>query len=188
MRVGVLCEFSGTVRDAFTNRGHEAVSCDILPTKKLGPHIQGDCLEQDWSGFDLLVCHPPCTHLAGSGARWWRDKTYEQWLALLFVTLLMDLPAPRVALENPSGVISTRIRPPDQIVYPWQFGDRYQKRICLWLKGLPPLVPTKIVDKGEFVVHGGKRIPKWYSNNKGLRNLTPLGMADAMAEQWGALN
>ena len=116
MKVAVLCEFSGTVRDAFIKRGHDAVSCDLLPTETPGPHIQGDCKEYDWSSYDLVIAHPPCTHLAVSGARWFKDKQKEQQEALEFVRYLMNLPVAQIAIENPISIISSRIRKPDQML------------------------------------------------------------------------
>lgn len=138
MRVLVACEFSGVVRDAFIAAGHDAMSCDLLPTDSPGPHYEGDVrdvIDDDW---DLMVAHPPCTHLAVSGARWFKDKQQEQTEALDFVRLLMDAPIPRIAVENPVSIISSRIRKPDQIVQPWQYGHGETKATCLWLKNLPP--------------------------------------------------
>ena len=148
-------------------------------------HIKGDVLNFIYGTWDLMIAHPPCTHLASSGARWFKDKVEEQEQALWFVEQLMRAPIERICIENPIGIISTHLRKPDQIVHPWMFGDPYRKSTCLWLKGLPPLEPTDVVSEGEVVVHGGKRIPKWYSNNKKLRDRTFPGMAKAMAEQWG---
>ena len=154
MKVGVLCEFSGIVRDAFIRRGHDAVSCDLLPTESPGPHLQGDCLSFDWSGFDLLICHPPCTYLAVSGLHWNKrvpgraEKTEE---ALRFVRALFDLPCPRIVLENPVSCISTRIRKPDQIIQPWMFGHPESKATCLWLRFVPPLKPTNTLSRPAWV-------------------------------------
>ena len=131
MRVLVACEFSGVVRDAFIERGHDAVSCDLLPTEQPGPHIQGDILEILDDGWDLMIAHPPCTHLAVSGARWFKDKVEQQKEALDFVRVLLDAPIPQIALENPVSVISTQIRKPDQIVQPYWFGDEATKTTCL---------------------------------------------------------
>lgn len=183
MRVAILCEFSGTVRDAFIRRGHDAISCDLLPTEAPGPHIQGDLREQDWSGFDLVIAHPPCTHLAVSGARWFKDKQTEQAVALEFVRWIMALPVPRLAIENPVSIISSRIRKPDQIIQPWQFGHGETKATCLWLRNLPPLVPTQIVEGRAAKVH---RCPPGPDRWK-VRSKTYQGIADAMADQWGAL-
>ena len=137
MRVFVACEYSGVVRDAFLRRGDDAVSCDLLPTDVPGPHIQGDVLPHLGDGWDLMIAHPPCTHLAVSGARWFKDKLPEQAEALEFVRLLLDAPIPRIALENPVSIISTRIRKPDQIIQPWMFGHGEVKATCLWLRNLP---------------------------------------------------
>jgi hypothetical protein len=183
VKVGVLCEFSGVVRDAFLARGHDAISCDLLPTEAAGPHIQGDCLAQDWSGFDLLICHPPCTHLAVSGARWFKNKQAEQAEALEFVRRLLALPVPRLALENPVSIISSKIRRPDQIIQPWQYGHGEVKATCLWLKNLPPLVPTNIVDGREARVHRASPGPDRWKE----RSRTMPGIARAMADQWGSL-
>ena len=181
MRVLVACEFSGVVRDAFRARGHDAVSCDVLETDSPGPHIVGDVLEHWNGGWDLMVGHPPCTHLAVSGARWFKHKQAEQAEALDFVRALMAAPISRWAIENPVSVISSRIRKPDQIVQPWQFGHGETKATCLWLKGLQPLKPTHVVDGRESRVH---RLPPSTDRWK-LRSITFRGIADAMAEQWG---
>ena len=183
MRVLIACEFSGTVRDAFRRLGHDALACDLLPTEAPGPHHQGDVRDVLGDGWDLMVAHPPCTHLAVSGARWFKDKRAEQAEALAFVRLLMDAPIERIAIENPVSVISTRIRKPEQIVHPWQFGHGERKATCLWLKGLQSLVPTNIVEGREARIH---RMPPGPDRWK-KRSLTYQGIADAMAEQWGGL-
>ena len=180
MKVLVACEFSGIVRDAFKARGHDAWSCDLLPTEQEGQHIQGNVLDY-LVGWDLMIAHPPCTHLAVSGARWFKDKRQEQADALDFVRALLDAPIPRIALENPVSVISTKIRKPDQIIQPWQFGHGEPKATCLWLKGLPPLTPTDVVAGRENRVH---RLPPGKDRWK-LRSITYQGIADAMAMQWG---
>ena len=188
MKVLVACEFSGIVRESFRARGHDAMSCDLLPSEQDGPHYQGDVRDVLDDGWDMMIAHPPCTHLAVSGARWFYKKQREQAEALDFVRLLMNAPIPRIAIENPVSIISSHIRKPDQIIQPWQFGDPFQKTTCLWLFSLPALVPTKIVDKGEFVTTpSGKRLPKWYSDDKSPKNRsrTFRGIAQAMAEQWG---
>jgi hypothetical protein len=185
MRVLVACEFSGRVRDALRKRGHDAWSCDILETDAdPAYHIQGDVLEHLEAGWDLMIAHPPCTHLAVSGARWFKDKQIEQAEALGFVKQLLDAPIERIALENPVSVISTRIRKPDQIVQPWQFGHGETKATCLWLKNLPLLVPTNVVDGRANTVH---RMPPGEDRWK-KRSLTYQGIADAMASQWGQLD
>ena len=184
MKVLVACEFSGIVRDAFIARGHDAMSCDLLPTERPGPHYQGDVIDllhYDQS-FDLMIAHPPCTHLAVSGARWFTEKRAEQDEALSFVRFLLAAPIPRIALENPVSIISSRIRKPDQIIQPWQFGHGETKATCLWLKGLPKLTPTDIVDGREGRVH---RMPPGPDRWK-ERSRTLPGIADAMADQWGA--
>jgi hypothetical protein len=178
----VACEFSGTVRDAFLARGHDAMSCDILPTEVPGPHYEGDVRDVLDDGWDLMVAHPPCTHLAVSGARWFTEKQAEQAEALDFVRLLLDAPISRIALENPVSIISSAIRKPTQVVQPWQFGHGETKATCLWLTNLPPLAPTNIVPGREARVH---RMPpgpdRWRE-----RSRTFPGIARAMAEQWGA--
>ena len=180
MRVLVACEFSGIVRDAFRARGHDAWSVDLLPSERPGPHIEGDIFGALDDGWDLMVAHPPCTYLAVSGARWFKDRPQEMADALAFVQALMDAPIPRIAIENPVSVISSRIRKPDQIIQPWGFGHGETKATCLWLKNLPKLVPTAIVDGREARVH---RMPpgpdRWRE-----RSRTLPGIAAAMADQW----
>lgn len=191
MRVLVACEYSGVVRDAFRARGHDAWSCDLLPTEG-DPrwHLQGDAeaaLHCRGYGFwDLMIAHPPCTHLAVSGARHFAAKQASgvQDEALAFVRTLLDAPIPMIALENPVSIISSRIRKPDQIIQPWQFGHGETKATCLWLKGLPPLQPTNIVAGREARVH---RMPPGPNRWK-ERSRTFQGIADAMADQWGALD
>lgn len=180
MRVLVACEFSGIVRDAFIKRGHDAISCDLLPTEAPGPHYQGDVRDIIGDGFDLMICHPPCTHLAVSGARWFKGKSVEQAHALAFVCLLLEAPIPRIALENPISIISSRIRKPDQIIQPWQFGHGETKATCLWLKNLPKLLPTAIVDGREARIHKMPPGPDRWKE----RSRTFSGIADAMAAQW----
>jgi len=190
MRILVGCEYSGVVRDAFIAKGHQAVSCDLLPTERPGPHHQGSVLDLLGDGWDMAIFHPPCTHLAVSGAKWFRAKAALQKEALAFVSQLLQAPIPRIALENPVGVIASKIKPPTQIVQPWMFGDPFEKTTCLWLKGLPPLRATQIVEPPPRVVlSSGKTLPSWYnlppSAERGkLRSLTFPGMAAAMAEQW----
>ena len=181
MRVLVACEYSGRVRDAFRALGHDAMSCDLLPTEVEGPHYQGDITDVLDNGWDLMVAHPPCTHLAVSGSRWFKDKAREQAEALDFVQLLMDAPIAKIAIENPISVISSRIRKPDQIIQPWQFGHGETKATCLWLKGLPKLVPTNIVDGREARVHRMAPSPDRWKE----RSRTYSGIASAMAAQWG---
>ncbi len=184
MRVLVACEFSGTVREAFRARGHDAWSCDLLPAEDGSDyHFQGDLFGngQLRNGWDLMIAHPPCTHLAVSGARWFKEKREEQEAALQFVRDLMAAPIQRIAIENPISIISSRIRKPDQIIQPWQFGHGETKATCLWLKGLPKLTPTNIVEGREARIH---RMPPGPDRWK-ERSRTFTGIAVAMADQWG---
>ncbi len=186
MRVLVACEFSGVVRRAFRAAGHNAFSCDLLEAEdgETKYHFVGDaCHFLDLFPWDMLIAHPPCTHLAVSGARWFKDKHFEQEQALRFVTKLMDAPIRRIALENPISIISSRIRKPDQIIQPWQFGHGETKATCLWLKNLPKLVPTKIVDGRQPRVHFASPGPDRWKE----RSRTLTGIAEAMADQWGGL-
>lgn len=220
MRVLVACEESGRVRDAFIEHGHDAISCDLLPTAQPGPHLVGDIRDVDLAGYDLMIAFPPCTDLAVSGARYFEAKRADgrQQAALDLVRYLLDAPVPLIALENPVGVISSEIRRPDQIVQPWQFGHPESKTTCLWLKGLPALEPTHIVDPpfygccgarfpfalGKYGCpncNGAKKARPVYANQtpSGQNRLGPSptralerartyqGIAEAMAEQWGAL-
>ena len=192
MRVLVACEFSGIVRDAFRARGHDAWSCDLLESERTGPHLRGDVLKvkQDW---DLMIAFPPCTHLAVSGARWFKSKRKEQVEAIVFVERLWTAGIYQIAIENPVGILSTRsiLGKPTQIIQPWQFGHRAQKTTLLWLKGLPPLQATEIVDAGEYYIDKkhGWRHTKWFMDefgNSKARSKTFEGIAKAIAEQWGA--
>jgi len=183
MRVLIACEYSGAVCDAFRARGHDAMSCDLLPTDVDGPHYQGSVFDVIGDGWDLMVCHPPCTDLAVSGARHFPAKIADgrQGRALDFVRQLLDAPIPRIALENPVSVISSKIRKPDQVIQPWMFGHGEIKATCLWLKGLPPLVPTDIVDGRTPRVHFMSPGPNRWKE----RSRTLPGIAAAMADQWG---
>jgi len=181
MRILVACEFSGVVRSAFERIGHDAWSCDILPAEDGGCHLQGDVLTYLDLGWDLMVAHPPCTYLCASGARWWKQRQYEQALGLYFVRLLMAAPIPRIAIENPVGRISKAIRKPDQIIQPWQFGHGEVKTTCLWLKGLPKLESTQIVYGREQKCWKQSHHPERWKR----RSRTYEGIALAMAEQWG---
>ena len=183
MRVLIACEFSGIVREAFAKRGHDAWSCDLLPSEIEGQHYQGDVhalLDGNW---DLMIAHPPCTHLAVSGARWFNEKQRQQIEALKFVLDLMTCKIPRICIENPVSVISTRIRKPDQIIQPWMFGHPETKATCLWLKNLPKLEPTRIVEGREQRVWKESPCPDRWKN----RSRTYSGIAEAMAEQWECL-
>lgn len=183
MRVLVACEYSATVRDAFRARGHDALSCDLLPTEVDGPHHQGDVRDLLGLGWDLMIAHPPCTHLAVSGARWFKEKRTEQAEALTFVRDLLAAPIPRIALENPVSIISSQVRKPDQVVQPWQYGHGETKATCLWLKNLPVLTPTNVVAGREARVHMMPPGPdRWRE-----RSRTFTGIAAAMADQWGDL-
>lgn len=182
MRVLVACEFSGTVRDAFIARGHDAMSCDLLPTEKPGPHHQGDVRDILGDGWDLMVAHPPCTDLAVSGARHFAAKgKARQNAALDFVRALMSAPIPRRCVENPVSIISTAIRPADQMIQPWQFGHGETKTTCLWLYGLPLLRASDVVDGRQARIHHMSPSPdRWRE-----RSRTFPGIASAMAAQWG---
>lgn len=181
MRVLVACEFSGIVRDAFKAKGHDAWSCDLLPTERPGNHIPGDALRELSRGWDLMVGHPPCTHLAVSGARWFKEKYQVQKDAIHFFLALWNAPIEKICLENPVSIMSTILRKPDQIIQPWQFGQGETKTTCLWLKGLPKLQPTNIVDGREARIH--KMPPS--ENRWRERSRTFQGIADCMAATWG---
>lgn len=184
MKVLVACEFSGVVRDAFRSAGHDAWSCDLLHAEGRNMfHIKDDVLNNLEEGWDLMIAHPPCTHLAVSGARWFKEKRAEQSDALEFVRTLLAADIPRIALENPISIISSKIRKPDQIIQPWQFGHGETKATCLWLKGLPKLVPTKIVEGRKPRVHFASPGPDRWKE----RSRTLPGIAEAMAAQWGAV-
>lgn len=183
MKVLVACEYSGRVRDAFLDMGHDAISCDLLPTDSPGPHYQGDVRDIINKGFDLMIAHPPCTHLAVSGARWFKDKKEEQAESLDFVRLLMAAPIKHIAIENPISIISSHIRKPDQIIHPWQHGHGETKATCLWLKNLPLLQPTNVVEGRESRIH---KMPPSADRWK-KRSETYIGIAKAMAQQWGHL-
>lgn len=183
MRVIIGCEFSQIVTKAFRDKGHDAYSCDILPTEgNLAWHFQEDILKLlNRESFDLGIFHPPCTHLAVSGARWFKDKQKEQFKALEFVRLLMDAPIPKICIENPISIISSQIRKPEQIIQPWMFGHGETKATCLWLKNLPKLIPTDIVDGRINRVHREPPGPERWKN----RSRTLSGIAQAMAATWG---
>lgn len=190
MNILIACEFSGVVRSAFRTLGHNAWSCDLLDAEDKSPfHIKENVLPHLRCGWDMMIAHPPCTHLAVSGARWFKDKGYEQAEAIDFVRALLDAPIKRIALENPVSVISTRIRKPDQIIQPWQFGHEETKKTCLWLKGLPPLVPTQIMERRDrnLTPSGQNKLgpspDRWKE-----RSRTYQGIANAMATQWGSLD
>ena len=196
LRVLVACEYSGTVRDAFRALGHHAVSCDLLPTDAPGPHHQGDVSEIIGAGWDLMIAHPPCTYLSVSGMHWTARGLRDPQLtedALAFVRLLMDAPIPRIAVENPVSIISSRIRKPEQTIQPWQFGHDASKATCLWLKGLPKLAPTQTVE--PRIIDGRRRWANQTDSGQNrlgpsedrwkIRSATFPGIAAAMALQWG---
>lgn len=195
MKILIACEFSGTVRDAFIKRGHEAVSCDILPTESLGPHIQDDVLNVLNDGWDMMIAHPPCTYLSVSGIHWNnRGRGWEETnKALEFVKALMNAPIDRICIENPVSIISSRIRKPDQSIQPYEFGHDASKKTCLWLKGLPKLTPVQIIQPrivkgkkrwGNQTDSGQNKLPPSKDRWK-VRSKTYSGIADAMAFQWG---
>ena len=186
MRVLVACEFSGVVREAFKSVGHDAWSCDLFPTEIPGQHIVGDVTEVINDNWDLMIAHPPCTYLASSGARWFSARRPQQLEALEFVKALLSAPVPKIALENPVGVIGTQVRKATQIIQPWQFGHPETKATCLWLKNLPKLIPTNIVYKrnANLTPSGQNKLGPSKDRWK-LRSRTYAGIAAAMAEQWG---
>jgi len=196
MRVLIACEYSGIVRNAFASLGHFALSCDLLPTEKPGNHYQGDIRDILDHGWDLMIAHPPCTYLSVSGMHWTKRGLRDPKLtedALDFVRLLLDAPIPKIALENPISVISSRIRKPDQIIMPYQFGHNASKKTCLWLKDLPPLQQTEFIE--PRIIDGKKRWANQTDSGQNklspsadrwkIRSETYQGIADAMARQWG---
>lgn len=195
MKILIACEFSGVVRDAFAVLGHDAWSCDLLPTERPGKHFQQDIFSPDgaWNlptDFDLMVAHPPCTHLACSGARWFDQKQVEERKAIWFFKALCNAPVPRRAIENPIGIMSTAFRKPDQIIQPWQFGEDASKATCLWLVGLPALKPTNVLPGGRTArranqtASGQNRLGPSPTRAKDRARTYP-GIAAAMAAQWG---
>lgn len=205
LRVLIACEFSGIVRDAFRARGHDAWSCDLLPTESPGPHIQDDVLKHLNDGWDLMIAHPPCTHLAVSGAAWFEKKKADgrQQQGIDLFMRFAAAPVEKYCIENPVGIMSSLWRKPDQVIQPYYFGDEFQKTTCLWLKNLPPLIHIKSDDlfdkqthvgRGEFITFdSGKRMAKWYAMLRAddkrahIRSKTFPGIAKQMAEQWGSL-
>jgi site-specific DNA-cytosine methylase len=203
MKVLIACEFSGTVREAFSKLGHDAWSCDIEPTDIAGKHYQGDVLDILNDGWDMLIAFPPCTHLAVSGARHFQQKRKDgrQQQGIDFFMQMINAQVDRISVENPVGIMSSVYQKPTQIIQPWQFGHEAQKTTCLWLKNLPLLKHTNVVSKGDFyITPTGKKMPAWMSDPVGadgkklaygsveikkVRNKTFQGIADAMADQWG---
>ena len=207
MRVLVACEYSGRVRDAFIRGGHDAMSCDLAPTDVPGPHYEGDVMDIITDNWDLLIAFPPCTYLTLTGNKWFKPEFADRFPerhqqrkdAIDFFMKIANMPIPRIAIENPIGIMSSHYRKPDQIIQPWQFGFPTTKATCLWLKGLPLLKPVNIVEKGEVVISkSGNRMSKWYYETSKLplkngarakaRSVTFQGVADAMADQWGKEN
>lgn len=184
MKVLIACEYSGRVRDAFIAQGHDAVSCDLLPTEAPGPHYQGDVFDVIDDGWDLMIAFPPCTDLCVSGARWFKEKQADgrQQASVDFFWKLAHANVPRIAIENPVGIMSSRYRKPDQIIQPWQFGHGETKATCLWLKNLPKLTPTNIVEGREARIHKMPPGPDRWKE----RSRTYSGIAEAMATQWSA--
>ncbi len=190
MKVLVACEYSGRVRDAFLKKGHDAMSCDLLPTESPGPHYQGDVLDVIWDGWDLMIAHPPCTYLATSGNRSFvnnPDRWQKRLDAMRFVHALMSAEIEKICIENPQGAISTHIRKPDQYIEPYEHGHPESKKTGLWLKNLPLLIPTKTVEPVWIINRNGKRESPmhYYTKCQKARSLTYQGIADAMADQWG---
>jgi len=185
MRVLIACEYSGVVRDAFLRGGADAMSCDLLPTDTPGPHYQGDVRDVIHAQWDLMIAHPPCTDLAVSGAAWFKEKRLNgsQAQGISFFMELMKAGIPMIAIENPICIMSSLFRKPDQIIQPWQYGHGETKATCLWLKNLPKLIPTNIVEGREQRIH---KMPPSADRWK-LRSTTFKGIADAMAQQWGNL-
>jgi len=192
MKILIACEYSGIVRDAFTRKGHDAMSCDILPTESEGKHYQGDIFDVLYDDWDMMIAHPPCTHLSVSGARWFtegRKPMYLREQALDFVRKLMEAPIKKIAIENPVSVISSHIRKSDQMINPYQFGHKEQKRTCLWLKNLPKLKETNNVKEEMMKLPIAVRTRIHYLGSKKGKERSKFytGIAEAMAEQWGAV-
>ena len=194
MKILIACEYSGVVRDAFIKKGHDAISCDILPTEASGPHYLGDVSDILNDGWDMMIAHPPCTYLSVSGIHWNnRGRGWEETnKALEFVKALMNAPIDRICIENPVSIISSRIRRPDQSIHPYEFGHDASKKTCLWLKGLPKLTPTQIIQPrivsgkkrwGNQTDSGQNKLPPSKDRWK-VRSKTYSGIADAMANQW----
>lgn len=188
MKVLVACEFSGRVRDAFIAKGHDAVSCDLIPSDVPGPHIQGDARDHFKEGWDLMVAHPPCKYICNGGNNWLNRRPDLKWrenreIAAGFFMEFINAPIGKIAVENPIGCISSLYRKPDQIIHPWMFGHEYRKDTCLWLKNLPKLIPTEII-KGPY-----KKLDFWstdrHKDGRDIKAITFPGIAAAMAEQWG---
>lgn len=197
MNILIACEFSGIVREAFKEKGHNAWSCDLLPSEKEGNHLQTNVLKVLNDGWDLMIAHPPCTYLTITGNKWFKEEYKDRFPnrkkqreeAIEFFMALANAPIKRICIENPVGVINTLWRKPDQIIQPFQFGHKEPKKTCLWLKNLPLLKPTKIVEPEYMISKSGKRLAKWYyqpsytKERQQMRNRTFIGIAEAMANQ-----
>ena len=188
MKVLVACEFSGIVRDAFIKRGHDAWSCDLLPTERPGPHVKGDVIKILDGGWDLMIAHPPCTYICNGGNNWLNRRPDLKWrenrqISADFFMKFVNAPIDKICIENPIGYMSTFYRKPDQIIHPYMFGHEFRKDTCLWLKNLPKLIPTL------FIPPPYKKKDYWSTernkNGKSLKSITYQGIANAMAEQWG---
>lgn len=191
MKVLIACEFSGVVREAFRVRGHDAVSCDLIATERLGPHIQGDVLDHLSEGWDLMIAHPPCTDLSWASGRYLIAKRQDGRTerAIEFVKRLRAAPIRRMAIENPRGDLWRGLRAPDQVIEPYQFGDAWRKATCLWLYNLPRLVPTHVVEPAGKWVDAGQKTGQRRGRHRSARDRSRTfpGIAAAMAEQWGDL-
>jgi site-specific DNA-cytosine methylase len=196
MKILIACEFSGIVREAFKKKGHDVWSCDLLPTEIPGQHIQGDVLEILNDGWDMMIAHPPCTHLAVSGARHFKNKIKDgrQQEAIDFFMKLINAPINKICVENPICIMSSKYKKPTQIIRPFQFGENSTKGTCLWLKNLPLLKPTNIIEITYHTTKSGRRYDSWwfesslisdYKKRSNFRSKTFQGIANAMAEQWG---
>lgn len=203
MKILIACEYSGTVRDAFIKAGHEAMSCDLLPTDVPGPHYHGSVFDIIDKGWDMMIGHPPCTYLTVTGNKWFKpefkhrfpDRHKQREDAIAFFKSMFECNIPRICLENPVGILSSVYRKPTQYVQPWQFGDPHSKKTGLWLKNLPELVPTKIVEPQFYIYKDGRKDPIWHVESMRMKPLERMkyrsktfqGIADAMAAQWGTL-
>lgn len=201
MKILIACEFSGTVRNAFAALGHDAWSCDILPTETEGNHIEGDVLSVINDNWDLMIAHPPCTFLTVTGNKWMKpefanrfpDRPQQREDAIAFFMALVNAPIPKIAIENPVGIMSSEYKKPSQYIHPYYFGDPHSKKTGLWLKGLPLLTPTEMVEPKFYIYKDGRRDPLWHVESMSMppherikyRSKTYQGIANAMANQWG---
>ena len=201
MKILIACEFSGIVRDAFIKKGHDAISCDILPTDKPGPHYQGDVFDIINDGFDMMIAHPPCTYLCVTGNKWMKpefrdrfpNRVQQRKDAIQFFMDLYNVNIEKICIENPVGVMSTKFRKPNQYIHPYYFGDKHSKKTGLWIRGLPLLEKTNVVEPEMYTYKDGRKDPIWHVESMKLpkeerskiRSRTFQGIADAMADQWG---